>query len=127
MAPDASFRLTATHYGSEPSELEADFEIYARADRWRRAALAFLPFFGLALVILPIPAVHLSAPILLFFAFWLGIRRLRQPYRLERLEGPCPACRESRPFSVASALPATLRCAACGEFVTVAAPEEGVE
>ncbi len=112
--------LRAESHGAEPSTLRVRTTRFERRERLKRGARIFFPLLGLALVSLPIPAWHLAAvPGFLLAGVVLGVRRLRQRVQVEALEGPCPACGRRQDFAVPArlALPLTLRCPDCGEFV----------
>ena len=125
-APESREReLRAETYGKPPSRVLARVTEFDRAARLRRAASIFFPLLGGALLALPIPAVHLAAvPGLLIAGIVLGIQRLRQTSRLERLAGPCPGCASDQEFPTPArlVLPLTLRCPSCGEFVKLEDP-----
>ena len=116
--------LAAESHGREPSSLLARVTRYDRPARVRRAAAIFFPLFAAALVSIPIPGWHFAGvPGFLIAAFVLGRRRLRQGLAIESIEGHCPACAADREYQPAgsSALPMTVRCPACGEFLKLSA------
>jgi len=110
-------------HGHPPFAVRARMRSFAPAERRRRALRVALPLAVLALAILPVPGLHLSAPILLIAAFVLGRRRLGESERLEELVGECPCGVRGRPYALPERIrwPLTLRCPACGEFVRVEA------
>ena len=122
----ASRTIVASAYGVEPSRLAAQVVEFGRRERLVRAGRIFFPLLGGALLTLPIPALPLaSVPAFLLAALLLGIRRLRERSRVERLEGPCPACGGEPDWPSGSLrFPLTRPCAECGEFVTLE-PERG--
>jgi hypothetical protein len=115
--------LRATAYDKAPTELVAESVEYAAAERWKRAALIFVPLFAGALASLPVPGWHLFAvPGFLIAAFVFGARRLRQTESVTALRGVCPACGAEQSFAAPGrlVLPSTLNCPGCSEFVKIA-------
>jgi hypothetical protein len=96
-------------------------ERFDLAARRRRALRVALPLLGIALLVLPVPGLHLSAPLLLGAAFVLARRRLRETEVIRELRGECPCSPDAQRYELPEriALPLTLRCPACREFVTV--------
>ncbi len=114
--------LSAEHYGSESTVIQADTVFYPTPVRLRRAAWVFFPLLLAAILVLPIPVLHLVAvPAFLVFAVVLGLRRLREEWAWIRVRGPCPACRQPQEFDTPSVpvMPITVACPGCGEFVKI--------
>ena len=113
--------LRGTTYEHPPAALVAGLETYALPKRLVRALALALPLLVAAVILLPIPGLHLGAPVLGIAAIVLGVRRLRERERLVELSGACPACRAEQSFELPDRprLPLLLRCPACGEFVKV--------
>lgn len=113
--------LVGRMHGHPPFPVHAQLEQFAPAQRRRRALRIALPLAALAFAVVPVPGLHLSAPILLGAAFVLGRRRLREAERIIALVGECPCGARERPYELPEriAWPASLRCPACREFVRV--------
>ncbi|MCE2392115.1 MAG: hypothetical protein J4G09_11625 [Proteobacteria bacterium] len=113
--------LTGTVYAHPPGPLAASLETFAGPRRVGRALVLALPLLLGALLILPVPGLHLLAPFVAVLAVVLGVRRLRERERLLDLSGACPACRAEQSFELPDRprLPLLLRCPGCGEFVKV--------
>jgi hypothetical protein len=116
--------LSGTVYGKEPFVVRAELETFDPAQRRMRALKLAGPLLLVSLLILPVPGVHLSIPVLLVLAAVLGWRRLRQTERLVGLEGRCCADGPNT-YEIPDRfeLPLTLRCPKCREFVKVEAPQ----
>jgi hypothetical protein len=108
-------------HGQPVFRVRPTLERFDAAARRRRALRAALPLVGLALLVLPVPGLHLSVPLLLGAAFVLARRRLRESELIRELTGECPCSPEAQSYAVPDriALPLTVRCPACREFVRV--------
>ena len=112
--------FVASSYGKPDSQLRVQVTDFDHGERVRRAATIFFPLLGGALLSLPIPAWHLFAvPGFLIAAVVLGMQRLRQTSRVDRIEGRCPACGDPQQLPVPRrlVLPTTVTCPGCGEFI----------
>ncbi|MFQ5512918.1 MAG: hypothetical protein ACE5FG_00660 [Myxococcota bacterium] len=130
MPTRSELELRATSYGAEPSWVQVRLLGFDRRERVRRAVRTSLPLFGAAVISLPVPGWHLAAvPGFFVASVVLGIRRLRQRQQVESLAGPCPACLQPQGFPAPArlALPCTLRCPGCGEFVKLENPHASAE
>jgi hypothetical protein len=117
----ATGRLVGRMHGHPPFPVRARLQQFAPAERRRRAVRVSAPLAVLAVALLPIPGLHLAAPILLGTAFVLGRRRLREAEAIEALFGECPCGVRDQPYVLPERIqwPLTLRCPACREFVRV--------
>ena len=112
--------LQATSYQKEPTRLEAEVSTFDRSQRIRRAAAVGVPLFAGALLSVPIPGWHfVGVPGFLIACVVFARRRLAQQRAFSSAAGPCPACRTDQSIEIApdAALPLTVRCPGCGEFV----------
>ncbi len=117
--------LRASTYGKPPSSVTAELTEYDRGQRMGRAARISLPLLAGALLFVPVPGVHLFAvPGFLIAAIVFGLRRLREGSTVDSLSGDCPACSTEQTFPAQGslALPLTLRCPGCGEFLKIEEP-----
>jgi hypothetical protein len=108
-------------HGHPPFPVQAQIRSFTAAERRRRALRAAAPLAALGLVLLPVPGLHFSSPILLGAALVLARRHLRELERIEALIGACPCGAVDRPYALPERIrwPLTLRCPACREFVKV--------
>ncbi len=116
--------VRAEVYGHEPVSFRAQAQYFSPAERRARARRAFLPLLLGALLSLPIPGWHLVAvPGFLVAAFLIARKRRRQELQIHSLQGRCPACGEEQEIAQAGldALPASLPCPGCGEFLKLQA------
>ncbi len=113
-----SRELRGSVYGKQPFAVIASLELYDRPTRIRRALKISLPLFLVGLPLLPIPGLHLSLLVLWPLAVLLGVR---EEQRIIALEGRCGCERGPQAYELPDrlALPLTLRCPGCSEFVKV--------
>jgi len=114
----AALELRADVYEREPTTLRAEITVFDRAARLRRGALPYLPVALLCLPVILMPP-HFPGLGLVIFVLVLGLRRFRQESQFDRVAGPCPACRAQIEPAVppSAALPVTVACPGCGEFL----------
>jgi len=117
--------FTASCYQKPERPFVARMEYFDASARSKRALQGGGMLFLLALVVLPIPIVHFSVPVLLIAATVVGLRRLREEFQLESVSGPCPACARTVTLSPSTrgGFPVTLPCPECGEFLKLAPTE----
>ena len=115
--------LRASSYAKDPTPVTATLTEYDRAARIRRAAKIGLLLVLVAILLAPIPVVHLVGLAVGITGVVLGVRRLREEATLVALKGACPACRDEQNFPAEGrlSLPVTLRCPGCSEFVKIEA------
>lgn len=116
--------LRAEVYEHEPASFEALAQHFDPAQRRARAWRAFLPLLGGALLSLPIPGWHfVGVPGFLIAAFVIARRRRRQEFLIESLSGRCPACAAEVTLTPSrlDALPTSLPCPGCGEYLQLSA------
>lgn len=112
--------LRAEVYGHEPERFLAEAQHFEPAERRARARRVFLPLLLGALLSLPIPGWHfVGVPGFLVAAFLIAARRRRQEFLIESLSGRCPACGAEQALASLGldALPASLPCPGCGEYL----------
>lgn len=108
-------------HGRPEFTVEVELERFGPAERRRRALRLALPLAGLGLLVLPVPGLHLSSPVLFGCALWLGGRRLREAERIRGLVGRCECGAGEQRYALPDRveLPLTVRCPGCREFVRV--------
>ena len=116
--------LLVSVYGHEATRFRAEAQHFSPSQRRTRARRVFFPLLLGALASLPIPGWHfVGVPGFLVAAFMLARKRGRQEFLIESLSGPCPACRAEQSLTpnALDALPASLPCPDCGEFLQLSA------
>lgn len=94
--------------------------LFTPAQRRARARRVFFLLLLGALASLPVPGWHfVGVPGFLVAAVVQSRRRRRQELQIHSLRGRCPACGEEQEIAQAGfdALPASLPCPGCGEFL----------
>ncbi len=120
-SPGAAAGLRGTVYGKPPFAVSAGVETFGPGQRRLRALKLAGPLLLLAVLVIPIPGVHLSVPFLVGLALVLGWRRLRQTERITSLQGHCGCSDRPQDYELPDrlGLPLTLRCPGCREFVKI--------
>jgi hypothetical protein len=101
---------------------------YGPGERLRRAAVVAAIGIGGALLMLPIPLVHLGGLfVLLPGSLFLAFIRLRTPSMLRSATGPCPRCQFQQSFFTglglrAPVLPSQVTCASCHREIWLRMP-----
>lgn len=116
-------RLAA--FGAAPTPARAAVEVNSPGVRARRAGLALLAAWGLAVLAVFIPIAHfVLVPLLLVAGPLLAARRLGEVRTLLRLEGRCPRCGLAQTFETGGRFPPRrpVTCARCRSELTVEAP-----
>lgn len=91
--PERPVTVSLETTGVAPSHVPSTFDEFTQGQRFRRAGAILGVAWGLAIVILFIPIVHLLGVPLLFVAgIVLAIRQLTFAGRLEATRVPCPKC-----------------------------------
>jgi hypothetical protein len=89
----------------------------ALSQRLARAGRAFGMALAAALIMLPIPIIHIiGPPAAIVIGLVLAIRRLGEGEIFVSAEGPCPFCQESQRLGLAGSryrVPCTLSCSSC--------------
>jgi hypothetical protein len=111
-------------FGAEPSRATLDVRTLSGRERLRRGAVPVLIGLGVAVLVLPIPIVHLAVPpMAILGGILLGVRRLFQREIIATARGPCPFCGTEQTLGLAGSryrLPRELKCRACLQLLTLA-------
>jgi len=111
-------------YGHEPGRMRAQATLFTPAQRRARARRVLLLLLLGALASVPIPGWHfVGVPGFVAAAVVLSRRRRRQQLQVHSLGGVCPACGVDQqiPRAGFDALPASVPCPGCGEFLKLEA------
>ncbi|MEO8633790.1 MAG: hypothetical protein ABI587_00795 [Gemmatimonadales bacterium] len=118
------FRLSAI--GVPPGTATAEIASLTLPERLRRGGLAPLVGLGIAILVLPIPFVHLAVPpVAILGGLVLGVRRALQRTLFHRIHGTCPACGVEQPLGLNGTpyrLPRDLKCRACLQLLSLDEP-----
>ncbi|HEY7681621.1 MAG TPA: hypothetical protein VH879_03165 [Gemmatimonadales bacterium] len=118
-------RLPIRGFGARPTEAEIAVRTLTGMERLRRGAIVPAMGLGLAVLVLPIPIVHLAVPpVALLGGIVLGVRRALQREIFERARGACPFCGNEQTLGLNGAvyrLPRDFKCRACGRLLTLEA------
>lgn len=110
-------RLPITGFGATPTQAEVTVGTLTGGERARRAAMGPMLGVGVALVVLPVPLVHLIVPPLaLIGGVALGLRRASIQQIFTGGHGPCPFCGTEQTLGLTGSayrLPQTLKCRSC--------------
>ncbi len=118
------FELNAhlASFGAEPMDATVTIVLRPRAERVRRALMAFGACMGCAAVGLFIPLAHFFlVPGFTIAGVALGVTRLREDRSLVRVHGVCPACRAAIDIAPGGVIrdARELRCPACARTLTL--------
>lgn len=109
--------LGITGIGTPTLPATTEVRTLSAPERLRRAALAPALGVGVALIVLPIPIVHLFVPPLaLIGGVAVGVRRLGQRELFVSVRGTCPCCGTEQSFGLSGAryrVPQELKCRSC--------------
>lgn len=109
--------------GTGPVAATVEVRSLAAGERLRRAAMGPALGVGVALIVLPIPIVHLIVPpVALVGGVVFGARRMLQRQLFGSVRGPCPCCGIEQSFGLNGAeyrLPQALKCHACLQLLTL--------
>ncbi len=109
--------------GTGPVAATVEVRSLAAGERLRRAAMRPALGVGIALIVLPIPIVHLIVPpVALVGGVVVGVHRLLQRDLFVGVRGPCPCCGIEQSFGLNGAeyrLPQALKCHACLQLLTL--------
>jgi hypothetical protein len=118
-------QLPLKGFGTETSQAEVEVGTLTGAERLRRGATPPAIGLGVAILVLPIPIIHLAVPPLaLVGGVVLGVRRALQRRIFAAAHGPCPFCGVEQTFGLTGAayrLPRDLKCRSCGKLLTLEA------
>jgi len=113
--------------GAPPAAGELQVEHPSRRRRIREAALMVLGGAALAVVLLPVPIIHLVGIGLFLTILVLAVRRIRAPAVIRSARGTCPKCGAEGSLFVGFGrrrfqLPVTTSCGACAYPLTLDRP-----
>ena len=116
-------QCTIVGIGTAPVLASVESRRLTGRQRVRRGALGPVLGVGVAIIVLPIPIVHLIVPpVALVGGVIIGIRRMLQCELFVSVRGPCPCCGVEQSFGLSGApyrLPQSLKCHACLQLLTL--------
>ncbi|HTO74278.1 MAG TPA: hypothetical protein VMJ30_10665 [Gemmatimonadales bacterium] len=116
-AGDIPRTLRLRGFGVSPTPVAAVTRHLSMKERIARAGRAFGVAFLAALLMLPIPIIHIiGPPLAIIIGIVLGLRRLGEGEIFVSAEGSCPFCHHEQYLGMAQSrfsLPRTLTCRSC--------------
>lgn len=110
-------RLPLRGFGAQATQADIEVRTLTGKERVRRGAVGPAVGLGVALLVLPIPIVHLAVPPLaLVTGFVMGIRRALQREIFVDARGSCPFCGAQQTLGLIGAkyrLPRDVKCGSC--------------
>ncbi len=113
-------------FGTTSSEAQVTIGRLTAGERLKRAAMGPVVGLGIAVIVLPIPIVHIIVPPLaLIGGVVFGVMRGATHEIITAAHGPCPFCGTEQTFGLTGAaykMPRNLNCRNCHKSFTIDAP-----
>jgi hypothetical protein len=112
-------------FGVKPTKAQVEIQVLTSRERLKRGAMGPALGFGMALVTLPIPLVHLFFPAAALIAgVVFGVRRGLTRELFHRATGPCPFCGAEQRLGLTGSsyrVPHAVKCSECLQPLTLQA------
>jgi hypothetical protein len=112
-------------FGAKPTTAAVEVQVLTTGERMKRGAVGPAVGFGMALLTLPIPLVHLFFPPAAIVAgLVFGVRRGLARELFHRASGPCPFCGTEQRLGLTGStyrLPREVKCRECLKLLTLQA------
>jgi len=112
-------------FGMKPTKAQVEIQVLTSGERLKRGVLGPALGFGMALVTLPIPLVHLFFPAAALIAgVVFGVRRGLTRELFHRATGPCPFCGAEQRLGLTGSsyrVPHAVKCSKCLQPLTLQA------
>ncbi|HXW97734.1 MAG TPA: hypothetical protein VEI47_09120 [Gemmatimonadales bacterium] len=116
-------QLPIRGFGAAPSQATLEVATLSTGERFRRGAMAPVFGFGVALLVLPIPIVHLAVPpFAIIGGMVMGVRRAFQKEIITSARGTCPFCGTEQTLGLNGSryrLPRDLKCRSCSQLLSL--------
>ena len=118
-------QLPIRGFGAPPTQANITVCTLTGGERLRRGAMGPAVGLGIAVLVLPIPIVHLAVPpFALLGGIIVGVRRALQREVFDKARGACPFCGADQTLGLNGAvfrLPRDLKCRSCLRLLTLEA------